>query len=245
METYKEEDNSLDQVKKYRQLTRLKLIQGMSPQELKKEFGEGAVLMQPGRAMVAEAEEPFLFVPLFMFTEWCHWSDRDDDSTRAILDRTFDKESPLAKRSRDKDARFEKYSVGDTEYKSRYVEHLCFPGLIYGDHQHSMTPVTLSFEKGEFVQGNAFCSAIVMRRAPLYLNVFKLQSAVHTNGKNEWFGFDFSNPATGPFVSEEEAPAFKALNAEYIQQHADRTLEVDRSDADEEVVDDISNPDGM
>lgn len=244
VQAYQEEDKSLDNVKKYRQLTRLRLVQGMSPTSLKKEFGEGAVLMQPGRALVAKPEESFNFVPLFMFTEFIKWSDRKDDSTRAVLEKSFSERSEVAKRARAKEGRFEEYSVNGEDYVNRYVEHLCFPGMMYGGSHHGKF-VTLSFEKGEFMQGMSFCTAISGRGAPIYLQVWRLQSAIHTDGKNDWWGFDYGTPEE-PFVKEEEGPSFKKMYEELATQWADNALEIDRDDDVEDVETiEVENTDNM
>lgn len=254
-----EKDTSVDQVKKYRRLSRLRIVQGSTPAAKAriKEFGEGSIITVPGNTRVATAKEPFLFVPLFMFTEYCTWKDRDDESKERpkILDRSFDEAGEIALKSKDSKRRKEKY--GDKqEYEMRHVEHLCFPGIIYGDsHPLSGTPVTISFEKGEYFQGTNFCSAIMLRKvgqatAPLWSQVWALKSGDgetgHQSPQYEWWGFDFFTPGEGllpdiedrggAFIREEEMGTHKALAADLESKFAEQALEVDRSDADEEYV---------
>ena len=234
-----QEDKSLEQVKQHRQLVRAKIVQGMSAHELKKQYGEGAVVMQPGGALVSPPEEPFLFVPLFMFTEYCWWSDINDKSTQSILERTFDPVHPIAMKSKDKARREETYKVGGANYKYRFVEHLVFPGLIYGG-ENKMQPITISFERGEYKNGKGFCSAITMRRigervAPLWSQVWQLKTSLRTRGDHPWWGFDYSTP-TEPFIDQHDAEGFRKLWEQLREQHDERLLFVDHADEEAESV---------
>lgn len=269
-------DESLSQVKKYRRLGRLKIVQGNSPSAKAriKQFGEGAVITQPGESLVAKPKEPFCFVPLFMFTEFCQWKDRDDESKDVpmIVERTFDELSRVAQCARDKNRRREYYGPTDAEhpggkYQYRYVEHLCFPGIVYSGPLAG-TPVTISFEKGEFMRGNDWCSAIMLRRvgdaiAPLWTQVWELRSGDgedgHRNPQYEWWGFNYSTPDLtavpdpadpdrdrGPFILFSEVDAYRRMHEDLREKYAAQELEVDRSDADEDVeAAAVINEDGM
>lgn len=251
VEAAEEDDQSLVEVRKHRKLARLKIVQGSTAraQAMKKEYGEGAVITVPQRARIAGPKEDFQFVPLFMYTEWCEWSDNDDQTTPAILSRTFDEASEVAQKAKDKKRREEEYEVGGKRYKKRFIEHLCFPGVIYGGQFHG-TPVTLSFERGEYWQGENFCGAIMMQKigqhtAPLWTQVWTLRSGDgdtgHKNDQFSWWGFDYATPRMddrehGPFILEEEHDGFKQLAKELREKFAEGALEVDRSDADEETI---------
>ena len=154
---YVEKDNSLDTLREYRVVPRFKIIQATTDTELKKNFGEGSIIIRPGDALICKFEEKpesFDFVPLFFFVEWAMWRDLKGTGPM-ILDRSHDPTSELATKSKRADTRKELYP-GHEEYQDKdklynsYVEHLRFIGVIYGDHPLVGTPVTLSFERGEW-----------------------------------------------------------------------------------------------
>jgi hypothetical protein len=249
---YAEDDKSLDGMGEYRVLSALRIIQNTSKKELKKAFGEGSVIIRPGDALVwAENDDPFLFVPQFFFVEFCKWSDLDDKESRNVLERTYNPTSDLAKRSRDPERRFEPYDGHEDrpdqdQWKYRYVEHLRFPGLIYGDHPLAGTPTTLSFERGEFGQGKNFISAIKLRKqrveidgeernipVPLWSQVWSLKVGHREIGSKQWFGFDFV-PADIPLIGETEHQDMYKAYLELREDHEQKRLLVD----DEDLTDD-------
>lgn len=241
----KENESSLDAVRAHRQLQRAKIVQGMTRRlELKQRFGEGAVLVQPGDVLLAKLDEPFLFVPLFHFTEFSKLAHIDDASSGMFQARTFDERSELARRARDGNLRSEPYGPKDKDgkhlYSYRYVEHLVFPGIIYGAHPLAGTVIAISFERGEFFNGTSFCSAILLRRvggvsAPLWSQVWELRSRLHKNRVGQqWYGFDFFTPEQ-PFILEEESVSFREQHEELKRQFQSKLIEVDRSDVADDV----------
>lgn len=255
-------------MRKYRRMSRLRIIQGQGPAvaELKKKHGDGSVILTPSEAKVADFAEPFLYVPLFMFTEFVHWSDRKDKDTKGILDRTQDETHILAVKARDRNRRFEKYktrtiknSEGNEEtqvipdeegkWTSRYVEALCFPGIIYSGAL-SGTPCVMSFDRGEFMTGVSFSEQILLRKAgddpaPHWTQVWQFCAGEHSSPEWTWRGFDFSvpDPEVGlPFINEEHAEDFEKLATEIEQKWAKEQLIVDRSDSDEPVEDAVFKP---
>lgn len=241
-----ESGSSLAAVRAHRQLQRLKIIQGMTRKiELKQRFGEGSVLIQPGDKLLAKLDEPFLFVPLFHFTEFSKMADIDDSGSSMFQGRTFDEGSDIARRAKDANLRSEAYGPSDKDgkpmYAYRYVEHLVFPGVIYGAHEVAGTVVAVSFEKGEFFNGTAFCSAILLRKvagrtAPLWSQVWELRSRLHKNRTGQqWYGFDYFTPEQ-PFILEGEVESFLSQHEEIVKQYKEKLLEVDRDDALDEVV---------
>ena len=154
------DDTSLAGMDEYRILPQFKIVQPTTEQAMKKEFGEGTILVMPGNAVAwSDGNEPFDFVPQFFFVSFEKWSDLDDSDSPMVVDQTFDPSSTIARKSRSKEERFEPYPEGSFTY--RYVERLRFPGVIHGDHILAGTAVVLSFERGEFWQGKNFISAII------------------------------------------------------------------------------------
>lgn len=241
VEASKSADSSLDSLRAYRQLSRVKIIQALTKKtDLKAKYGEGAAVIQPGDALVAKKDEPFLFVPLLQFTEFVKWGDLDDTTGAAVMERSFDFKSEIARRARDRNLRREGYGQADRDgkfpFECRYVEHLVFAGVIYGEHPLAGTAVGISFEKGEFFTGTNFCSAILLRKIngitpPLWTQVWELRTRVHKNKTNkEWFGFDFFTPER-PFILEEESAGFKKLHADLKADFDKKALVLDREDA--------------
>jgi len=53
--------------------------------------------------------------------------------------------------------------------------------------------------------------------------------------KHNWWGFKFETPEE-PYIREEEGASFKQLHDDLVQYRKDQLLQIDRSDAEDEVV---------
>ena len=244
LDAYMEEDTSLDALKEHRTVPRFKIIQPTTEEELKNTFGTGSAIVRPGDTMVCkyggnqniEALESFDFVPLFFFVEWAKWRDLKGTGDM-VLDKSFDPASDVATRSKDKDTRKEAYPGQDAMAENdpnrmyfQYVEHLRFIGAIYGDHPLAGTPVTLSFERGEWGQGKNFIAAISLRRRqsvnketgatvsepmPLWSQVWRMKTVYHNpDALRKWYGFSFE-AAPESIIKAPEAPAMFGLWKEF------------------------------
>lgn len=230
---YVEQDTSLDALKEHRVVPRFKIIQATTDDELKKNFGEGSIIVRPGDALICKyGEEPssFQFVPLFFFLEWAKWRSLKGTGPM-ILDRTHDKSHEIAVKSRSVETRKELYP-GQENFEdadklySAYVEHIRFIGVIYGSHPLVGIPVTLSFERGEWGQGKNFISAVSLRRqivnnesipVPLWAQVWNLSSIYHKpDATRKWYGFKFE-AAEPAIIQSDEAEAMKALHSEFAE----------------------------
>lgn len=239
---YMEEDESLDSMSEYKVLSRLKILQPMTDQALKTAFGEGSVIIIPTNELIVKQDSSFKFVPVFFFAEFTKESDLKDKASDFIMARTFDHASEIAHKARNKDTRIEEYGE-DNKFESRYVENLCFPGFIYGDHELVGRLVVLTFAKGEHSQGQTFVSSISLRKVPLWSQVWELNPAFRDRGEFKWWGFDFKNPET-ILITPDEAPAYKAFYDELKSDYKKQILAVDRSDserAEEPVPVDVSD----
>ena len=229
------EDESTLAMVEYRVLSRLKVVQSMSAESLKEEFGEGSIIISPGNSPVVPKRESVLLVPVFFFTEFCHWSDRNDNASATILGRSYDPKSEIAQKARDPEARMEPY--GDGDYKSRYVEHLNFASIIYDrEHPQFGTPVVLGFQRGEFHAGKNFISACLLRRVggkqvPLWAQVWAFQTAMRDKGSKKWWGIDHSCPDI-PYIQEDEAQFFQDQNKSIREDFEAQKLRVDHDDED-------------
>lgn len=244
LDAYTEEDTSLDALKEHRTVPRFKIIQPTTEEELKNTFGTGSAIVRPGDTMVCkhsgnqniEALESFDFVPLFFFVEWAKWRDLKGTGDM-ILDKSFDPSSDVAVRSKDKDTRKEAYPGQEAMAENdpnrmyfQYVEHLRFIGAIYGEHPLAGTPVTLSFERGEWGQGKNFISAVSLRRRqttdsetgekvakpiPLWSQVWRMKTVYHNpDALRKWYGFAFE-AAPESIIKPQEAAAMFGLHKEF------------------------------
>ncbi|KKL95032.1 hypothetical protein LCGC14_1858690 [marine sediment metagenome] len=240
---YMEKDESLEALKEHRTVPRFKIIQPTTEEELKNTFGVGSAIVRPGDTLVCknsantnmEAYESFDFVPLFFFVEWAKWRDLKGTGDM-VLERSFDPTSDVAVRSKNADTRKELYpgheNLQDNEKcYFQYVEHLRFLGTIYGEHPLTGTPVTLSFERGEWGQGKNFISAVSLRRqqvvidkesgetvskqVPLWAQVWRMKTVYHSpDALRKWYGFAFES-APESKIKESEAQVMYGLHKEF------------------------------
>jgi hypothetical protein len=252
LQKHAEADQSIQDLQAYRILSRITVIQAMSKSEHKAAFGEGAVMLMPDKKVVAKSGESFLFLPLLFFAEFIKWRDRRDLGGGAVLDRSFDPTSDVAKRAKDPKHRHEVYQGGpsDKPYTYRFVESLNFAGLLLKAGELSeieaMTPCALSFSKGEYFNGQTFIGEIMKRRigpgqpvAPLWSQVWRLRTETHRNkAGNEWKGFGYDVDVERPWVTEEEAPKFLELHQQLAADFKRKRVMVDQADLDESELED-------
>ena len=241
-------DDSLKDLAKHTVLPRVKMVQSSSRSELKDKFGEGTAVLLPGEGIIAryvEDDPGFLFVPAFFFVEYALWYDlKDPDGKKMpIKERTYDPSSQIAINAQDPDKRMVIYAGDENKPAKqqkfwRYVTHLRFPGLIYGDHPLSMTPIVLSFERGEYPRGESWITAIKMRKLrtdsgimtpPLWMQTWKFQSALRNGDDGDWFGFDFTSPTEeegGPLVRAEDLDMMKSLHEDFKVKFQEARLSV-------------------
>lgn len=241
------EDESLEHLRQYRVVPRVTVIQSGHPKKLKDQFGEGSCVILSLSAKVADFEDPFLIVPVFSFTEYIKWYDRRE--SKGPMERTFDPSHEIAKIAKNADIRnSEQYgdapSPGEKPLCYSYVEHINFVCVVY-DESHSLhlQPIVISFEKGEFWQGNNFSSALLARKIPgtgqtarMYSQVWELRTSSHTNGVNDWYGFDFSNPTeSDPFVADKDYPLLESLYEDMKADHDAHKIVVDHEGAEQPI----------
>lgn len=245
-----DDDHSLDALMEQRVLPVLKIVQSMSDSALVEEFGEGSVIVHPGKGPVLpvpriqkERGISFQFVALGFFTEFCQWRDVNDRDNAAVVERTFDPTHPVAKRAESASGRFQVYEghenkPADQQFKYRFVKHLRFPGIIYGEHDLAGTTAVVTFERGELFTGTNFISAVTMRkmeieagvktRVPLWCQVWQFTSSKRERGTKKWFGFDFA-PGEPAIIQESEVEQFDEQRQEMARLIKARMIAVDDS----------------
>ncbi len=240
---YEEQDTSLVGLQEYVIVPFVKVIQGMSDQGLKDTFGEGAAIVRPMDVKIGDKSKGFLFVPLFFFTQFRQWCDRNDDIM--IKESTYDPNSTIAKNSRDPEKRVQAYEEDkdkDKPREYRFVEHLCFVGVIF-DGTYEGTRCLISFQKGDFRVGRAFASGAQMRKVdidgtktqvPLWAQIWNMKISLRDRNGNKWWGFDPTNPPEGiePVIPPEKFADHAAIFKELAEAHAANKLRVDGEESD-------------
>lgn len=193
----------------------VKIVQKTSAQELKDEYGEGAVLLVPGNRPILtpdqmEAGGSLLVTPLLFFAEYCtfnpiEWKDKEP----LIAARSFDKNSIIAKKAAVADTRNE--LVLDAEGKPVLVKGK----QIYYSHQeclnflmHIHNPeakeycdfANFTFRGGENGTGSRLAMLISARKRAIFVGQYELRVSLHKDPYEGHCGFDCSNPTT-PGVS--------------------------------------------
>ena len=234
----------MEEVKKKVIIPRMKLIQGQSSKDLRDRFGEGSCVFQPGDVVVCDSDGEFRCVPVFYFVEYVCWADINDKGNDTILERSFDETSELAKKCQNPDTRIEDYKPEGSKktFKCRNCEVLNFICYI-SDQKHPLTgePFVLSFQRGEFINGQNFCSFLKLRKAPIWANIIEFKPAFRERKDYEWYGLDFGNPEDGEsFILEEEVEFFRKAHITMKENYANRMLVVDHGEKEEEEEDEGS-----
>lgn len=227
-------------MKEYRILPRVKVVQAMSDQSLKKSFGEGSVIIAPGNAKVCGEGQSFEFVPVFFYAEALKLADRQDKTQFFIVQRSTDRASELFKKARDPEKWEEGYGTpdqktGEFPMHYRYVEVLNFPGFIANaDNELKGTAMVLAFQRGEFSKGKALTNGIMMRRAngqvvPIWMQRWLFKPVFREKGDKRWWGIDFENPPK-PFIDHEDLEFYQTQHNELEKFFKEGLLSADYSD---------------
>ncbi len=182
-----------------------KTIQPQSKGEFAEKFNKGDVILLPNMEVCfpvllneggksTEKGSVFHFIPIFFFTEYCVWNPIEINAESAIRERTFDKNSVIAKKARNKETWFETCPE-DNRYKIRYCEHLNFflipttPSIAEGQL------VVQSFARGRYRDGAKLLQEIRTRDASIFGMQFEANTRFRKNAKGEWYGWDIRNPS--------------------------------------------------
>ena len=195
-----EQIKGVDQVGEHMTTPRLAIIQAMSDQDRKEQFGEGGVAIMPDGVKVADKGEEFVAIPLVFWVTYEQWSDINDSASPMIENTTQDATHEIARKARSKDTREEMYGEG---FKRRYVESLNFIMQIdSGDAKGELA--TISFSVGEHHTGSRLCGMLKRRPCSLFANRVAFKTQLRQRNNRSWYGFDFGNPETDSVVSSKE-----------------------------------------
>lgn len=237
-----EEVVGLEGLKKYVILPFIKVIQKSAAKELADIFQVGDLIASGSNSLIAqmkvddkfkslETGNPFYFVPLFFYPEWCTWSPFEErGNAPAIIERSLDPGCAIAAKSNNPKLRVEKIDTEWGELSCRHVEHLAFVVTLW-NHPLAGTPMILSFQKGEHGTGRAFSSLISLRKSSPFSCIFQGVSTYRPGtGKGDWYGIQPSNPnpedddGAQPWVPEEEREIFKGIHADMKKAYDEKRL---------------------
>jgi hypothetical protein len=210
-------------------------------------FKTGDVAAMPMAQMVAPfdpqsgAGSPFAFVPLFFFPEFISTNPIELPNLMMIRERTLDSKSELAKKCRNAETRQELHpdSPPGKNYMIRNVECLNFVvALTDPESPVHGVPITMTFVRGEFRQGQNLASLIRMRNVDqCYGCVFQASVGPRKKDAFDWMGFNVSNPTlpgVEPWVADtDEFSRYERFHQQFAQAYADKIL---RPDIDEEAL---------
>lgn len=255
---YMENDDSLKEMQGRRVLPRIKIVQNTAGGSLADNFTPGDIVLMPGEAMLAAVEKkskasdpPFKVVPIFYFEEYCFWSHLDDSDAPAVMNRSHDKKGQIARNAKDKDLRFQKYDwdnengvlniSDDGKYLGRNVEHLNFASMIYDvDNPLNGEIAVLSFSRGEIGVGTQFISACMLRKIPLWTQVWQFSVAHREKGAaRKWWGLDYTSPEDNTILDEH----LDKMHEQYLgikKAHDDKLLVVDHEGNSDDEPTDVS-----
>lgn len=242
-------------LKQYVTPPRVKVCQPLSKPPLIDRFRPGEVAVVPLLERLslqdfddrtANEDQPvaFYFAPIFFYPEWCAWNPIELKGTApAILERSLDPRSALAKKTRDPETRQEKKldEQGNPMTKDgrpmyvKNLEHLIYVVQIVGEHPLAGFVCSMTWASGEHKYGANFNALVGQRKAPLYGCQFAAVVRRRANEKGWWYGIDVENPPEGgavtPFVMDpEQFELRKAAHLEYRGIYEAKLLRVDHED---------------
>ncbi len=248
---FMEEDKGtgMERVRDYVKPARLKVIQDKRDEAYQK-FNPGSVILSPRNDIViAEVESPFWIVPVFFFTEYCTINDyRLKGRKPMIAARDLDPNGRIARLSRIAETRTEldPDNRPGEDFKMRHTEFLVFLSIIVKTPGLQATPCALSFSRGEYGTGQSFAALLDSRRPkPMFGCVFecKVPKKQRHNNLGDWYGIDVGNPshAEGPrspwVMDRQEYDGFRELHFKLAKAHAEKLIQVDHEDDNEQPTD--------
>jgi len=224
-----EKAQGLEEISKYIRPPRLKIIQKMAREPFDK-FDEGTVLVVPSVQII---KTPFLFTPLFFFSEWCIWNPiQMMGQLPVIRDRSFDPGSKIAQMSAVKETRT--FPCPEKpEFNCVVSGHLNFLFMIHGDTPIQNIPVLQTFVRGEYGTGQTLLTLINQRQQySIYANIFEANVGDHTGPLGKWKGFDITFPEkTSTFVEDEAAfNIYAEVHKSFKKAHASFLIQTDFDD---------------
>lgn len=214
-----------EQTRNYIRPSFLKIVQAMTDQNLKEQFGEGSLISTPENILVCKKDTPVFFVPLLFYTEYRR--QYPIDAPEYITERTTNPEDDLAVKARSRRKEDRMFDDG-----SEATEALNFMILLL-NHELSGKSLVLSCSGGSWTEGASLCSLISSRNVShIVANRFEMQIRLKKFPKINKTSFvpKFSNPSDGnPFSTTDEGKfnEYVKLHEQLAEFQAAGGIEVD------------------
>lgn len=243
------ETHGLATLRQYIVPPRLKIVQGASAAELKQQFGEGSVLLMPGKdhlkAVVHNAGgqptewgEDIIITPLLFFPEWIAWNPL---STKGVLpsiaERTLEYQSLLARKCQNQATWYEECAAAPIDPKTkqkpqiRNTEHLNFIVFIHDEPSLETTPIILSCSRTSHQCGTTLAGLAQSRNASLFAGRYRLRAHQTTNTQGTFWKWEVDNlPEGNTWVTAEQYDAFKQIHSNLTAAHEARLIKPEYDD---------------
>ncbi len=231
------EGNKSEAAAQNRPRPRIKIVQGMSKPALKKEFGEGAVLLAPDNVLLAAPGDSFVGIPVFLWETFEKHGDINDKESPTVLESTSNRNSALARRCMAPTAEDREEAYGGN-FTAKY--HHVLNAFIYFDSgELGGTGGVLSWKirGGGSRSGKNFAGLIARRedqKVWCYMNRIKFTSEQVEANEYAWWTVVASNPKEKPFIDKADVPAMKAMHDELKRLYAADAIRVVDENAGEQ-----------
>lgn len=204
----------------------IKVVQGMSGEELIEELGLGTVYIDPTMEVVAKKDESFVAIPIHYGSQFIRWAPRSSDES--ILDISNDPKGDLAKLCRDPKLRRQPLPSLTGSGEDRCLEHLNFV-LLMRSASGEECLAAVSFKSAEYKVGKQLASQIFTKQGcPIYGQVFNVGISSRKNAQGTWYGLNFTRPSWTPEAMFDRC---KALHQQFKDSGVDYSEAVSQDSA--------------
>ncbi|HKX46184.1 MAG TPA: hypothetical protein VJP77_05740 [Planctomycetota bacterium] len=227
----------LDVLAEYQQLQRLKVVQGMTDADLRREFPVGSLVLSPERSLVAKPREAVEASLLYFWPSWEKWADMTDtEQGGRPLASSLDPTSDVARKAKDFERRKEAYADNTDKRQRfyRFVESLNF-ALMIDTGPAAGAVAVLPYNKGSHKFGARLCGYLKRRAVAVYANRIELVTKELPSpvGQGSYEVVDWRG-AERPFAAEERLALLKATFDGFEKAHGARTLEYAQETPDDD-----------
>lgn len=211
----------------------IKIVQGMSASEIKKQFGEGAMVLLPDVMGLTSAEEKISFIPILWWQEWCKWTPLALKGIEPMIqERSFDPKSKVAIKAQSPSTWREPHPKypDDEKMSYRYQEHLNFLLKLVREDLTDLPPCLISFSKSNYKTGTTLNRLALRRGAPLMAQQFVLGVKEKPNqkaGSGTFWVNTIEDDREHMWASDADYAITSALHDEFFALMKEKRLEAD------------------
>lgn len=220
---------------KYQTINRLTIVQSQAKKEKRDKFEIGTMALFPDEVEVCAPNEEVVVIPLLFYPTWEKWSDYNDNDSPTVMETEYDEHSDIARRSKTKDTRTERYGDPENNWKYSYIESLnCAVVIDSGPAKGEIA--ILSLNKSQHYVGRKLARMVARTDADIFGRRIALSITDETDGNNDWHGFRLNNPSEemgGAWTTAEQYEQLKAMHLETQAAYDARMIVINRDDENE------------